>query len=81
MCEICVICDMGQVDSEKQTGRITIADNSISHTSREYEGGSGVITFAVINSTIEHNRIHDIGYSGLNFNWPATQGIHLRALE
>lgn len=59
---------------ENQNARITIADNSMTHLSLEYSGAAAVHSMTVANSTLEHNYIRDVGYCGISWNWPKTQG-------
>ena len=58
----------------KQLSRITITDNTMTHLSVEYHGAAAVHSMVVSNSTLAHNLISDIGYCGISWNWPATQG-------
>ena len=58
-----------------QLANITIADNTMGpQLSMEYSGAAAIHSMVVANSTVEHNLIHDVGYCGISWNWPAKQG-------
>ena len=53
---------------------IVLADNTLTNMSAEYKGAPGIHSFCMRQSSIEHNLIREVGYTGLSYNWPSPQG-------
>ncbi len=65
---------LGNVDMPKATGSAqatgnTIADNHVFNTVTEYHGGIGVDVGYAANTTISHNQIDHLPYSGVSIGW------------
>jgi hypothetical protein len=54
-----------------QLARLTIADNTMAHLSREYTGAAAVHSMVVANSTLEHNLITDVGCVTIHSRQPS----------
>lgn len=48
---------------------VTIEDNYFAHIGRLYMGGIGVQGGYASNVNINHNEVHDVGYSGMSLGW------------
>ncbi|GII59776.1 hypothetical protein Pth03_81650 [Planotetraspora thailandica] len=46
-----------------------ISDNWVHNIATEYTGGVGIFQGYARNSTIEHNQVNDVPYSGISSNW------------
>ena len=66
--------DTQETDATLHTGRLTISDNSIVNVGLEFRGAPGMHSFCIANSTIEHNEVRNVGYTGISYNWPDPQG-------
>ena len=73
---ICVgnVNDTTETRPERQMAGIVLADNTLTNMSAEYKGAPGIHTFCMRQSSIEHNSIREVGYTGISFNWPNPQG-------
>jgi hypothetical protein len=73
---ICVgnVDDSGEVQPERQMAEVTIEDNTLTDIGVEYPGAGAIHTFCTRRSSISHNLIRGVGYSGLSYNWPLPQG-------
>lgn len=56
-----------------QPTNVTVADNIIEHVSVEFQGSSGLHIFSALDTAVVHNRMRDIGYTAITFNWPCPQ--------
>lgn len=48
---------------------VTIEDNYFAHIGRLYMGGIGIQGGYASNVNINHNEVHDVGYSGMSLGW------------
>lgn len=71
--------DTAEVLPSRQTARIVVQDNTMTRIGREFRGAAALHSFCMRDSVWEHNAIHDVGYTGLSFNWPSPQGPTLGA--
>ena len=73
---ICVgnVNDTPETRPERQMAGIVLADNTLTNLSAEYKGAPGIHSFCMRQSSIEHNLIREVGYTGLSYNWPSPQG-------
>lgn len=60
-------------DPSPQPTNITVADNIIENVSVEFKGSSGLHVFSAVDTAVMHNRMRDIGYTAITFNWPCPQ--------
>ena len=60
--------------SQTITGHITIEDNVVNRVGVEYAGAPAIHSFCTHSSSISHNTIRDVSYTGLSYNWPNPQG-------
>ena len=73
---ICV----GNVDDSNETrpnfqmADVVIADNVLVGMGAEYKGAPGIHTYCMRQSSIEHNLIKEVSYTGISYNWPVPQG-------
>ena len=61
--------DMPQAVGSSQTTNVTIADNHLYGFPAEYQGGVAVLVGYAALSTITHNRIDHVAYSGISVGW------------
>jgi hypothetical protein len=66
--------DTTETNPDKQMAQIFIADNTITRVGVEYKGSTGVHSFCMRQSSIAHNLVKWVPYTGLSFNWPTPQG-------
>jgi hypothetical protein len=52
-----------------QMADISVEDNTITNVGVEYPGAGAIHSFCTRESSISHNRIQGVGYSGLSYNW------------
>lgn len=73
---ICVgnLNDTKETQPQYQMANISIEDNTLTDLGQEYKGSTGVHSFCMRGSSISHNRIRGVSYSGLSYNWPNPQG-------
>ena len=57
----------------RQMKGIVITDNILTRIGREYPQSPAIHTFCVWNSTVSHNRVSEVGYTGISFNWPTPE--------
>ena len=54
----------------RQMSEIAITDNTLTRVGQEYPECPAIHTFCVRNSTVSHNKVVEVGYTGISFNWP-----------
>ena len=69
--------DTMQTNPQNQTAWITVSDNVMDGIGREYKGAPGVHSFCMRDSSVAHNTIRSVGYTGISYNWPDPQGSTL----
>ena len=67
--------DTAEADPERQMARVALADNTLTNVGREYKGSPGIHSFCMRQSSIEHNLIREVPYTGISYNWPSPQGM------
>jgi hypothetical protein len=50
-----------------------IIDNVVVTVFVEFHGSSGIHVFSAVDTAVEHNRLRNIGYTAITFNWPCPQ--------
>jgi hypothetical protein len=58
------------INPDGPTGHNTVDDNWVHHAGREYRGGIGINVESVTGTTVAHNQVNDISYSGIFFAGP-----------
>lgn len=53
---------------------ITVEDNILTDVGREYKGSPAIHSFCMRQSSVSHNFVRGVPYTGLSFNWPSPQG-------
>ena len=66
--------DAGETREVFQTARVVVEDNALTNLGQDYRGSTGIHTFCTRDSSISHNLIREVTYSGLSYNWPSPQG-------
>ena len=61
--------DWAETDRSKQNGGFLVAHNTITRTSVEYRGSPGIAAGYVLDTTIEHNEVSHLSYSGISLGW------------
>lgn len=51
------------------TGRCTIVDNTIHHGGRVFHMAAGILAGDIFETTIAHNHVHDLFYTGISVGW------------
>lgn len=55
--------------TEATTGNCTIVDNTIHHGGRVFHLAAGILAGDVFGTTIAHNHVHDLFYTGISVGW------------
>ena len=66
--------DTAETDPRAQMAGIFVEDNVITSVGQEFKGSPGVHSYCMRQSSISHNRISQVAYTGISFNWPNPQG-------
>ena len=62
-----------QSPPSKQMARVVVEDNTLVGLGVEFGGAPGIHSYCMRQSSISHNRIQDVAYSGISYNWPSPQ--------
>jgi hypothetical protein len=65
--------DMQRPPSQ-QLARVTVEDNTLVGLGVEFGGAPGIHSYCMRQSSISHNKIEEVAYSGISYNWPSPQG-------
>ena len=66
--------DSAESEPSRQMASISVDDNCITDVGREYKGAPGIHSYCMRESSVSHNLVRGVPYSGLSFNWPLPQG-------
>lgn len=66
--------DTAQTDPTLQMANLSVTDCVLQGLGRDFPGAPGLHSFCTRNMTLAHNRVADVGYTGISLNWPAPQG-------
>eukprot|EP00037_Helgoeca_nana_P017943 m.171137 g.171137 ORF g.171137 m.171137 type:complete len:748 (-) comp24220_c0_seq1:311-2554(-) len=59
---------------EHQMASVVVDDNTLIDLGQEYKGSTAIHTFCMRQSSISHNIVRGVSYTGLSYNWPDPQG-------
>ena len=61
--------DLANATGTNQTTGVRVVDNHVYGVPVEYHGGVGILFGYAANSTVAHNQVNDVPYSGISMGW------------